>query len=211
MKICSYVVNLSYNFNNMKGKEVKSFTELKEKLRGQEYSYLLLYKAGSEQSECARANLLQAAGDTGVNILLADVNSVRDIHPQYNIDSVPSLIEFEKGELRNMVKGCHNTGYYKSLFNHAVFEMKAAGNGRPRKRVTVYSTPSCPWCNTLKTYLRKNGIRFSDIDVSRDMRAAEEMVRKSGQQGVPQTDINGTVIIGFDQKRINQLLEIKPK
>jgi glutaredoxin-like YruB-family protein len=75
--------------------------------------------------------------------------------------------------------------------------------------VTVYSTPSCSWCTTLKSYFKQNNIRFKDIDVSKDTRAAEEMVRKSGQQGVPQTDINGTMIVGFDKNRINQLLDIK--
>ena len=141
--------------------------------------------------------------------MLADVNTVRDIHPVYNIDSVPTLIEIEKGELKNVVKGCHQKEYYQALFNHTAFEMKAAASDKPQKRVTVYSTPSCPWCTTLKNYLRKNGIRFSDVDVSRDARAAEEMVRRSGQQGVPQTDINGSMVIGFDQKKLNQLLEIK--
>ncbi|MBU2554283.1 MAG: NrdH-redoxin, partial [Bacteroidetes bacterium] len=72
-----------------------------------------------------------------------------------------------------------------------------------------YSTPSCSWCNTLKTHLKKNGIRFTDIDVSRDQKAAEAMVHRSGQQGVPQTDINGEMIVGFDKARINTLLGIQ--
>ncbi len=196
--------------STMEGRNINSFNDLKDKMKGQDFTYLLLYKGGSDMSECARKNLEKAAGETEVSVYQADVSSVRDIHGRYNIDSVPTLIEFEKGEFRNAVKGCHQKDYYLTLFNHAVFEMKAAASDRPAKRVTVYSTPSCPWCNTLKTYLRKNGIRFSDIDVSRDSRAADEMVRKSGQQGVPQTDIEGTVVIGFDQKKINQLLEIKP-
>ena len=75
--------------------------------------------------------------------------------------------------------------------------------------IKVYSTPTCSWCNVLKTHLRKNGIRFTDIDVSRDPKAAEDLVRKTGQQGVPQTDINGQVIVGFDKDKINRLLEIE--
>ncbi|MEZ4999996.1 MAG: glutaredoxin domain-containing protein [Bacteroidales bacterium] len=78
----------------------------------------------------------------------------------------------------------------------------------PQKRVTVYSTPTCSWCNTLKTYLKDNHIIFRDIDVSTDQKAAAEMVRRSGQQGVPQTDINGTMIVGFDRARIDRMLEI---
>ena len=77
------------------------------------------------------------------------------------------------------------------------------------KNVTVYSTPTCSWCTTLKTYLRNQRIPFSEIDVSRDQNAAEEMVRRSGQQGVPQTDIEGEMIVGFDKARINELLGIE--
>ena len=56
--------------------------------------------------------------------------------------------------------------------------------------------------------MRKNAIRFTDIDVSRDQAQAEELVRRSGQQGVPQTDIDGEFIVGFDKNRINKLLGI---
>jgi glutaredoxin len=61
----------------------------------------------------------------------------------------------------------------------------------------------------LKTYLRKHRIRFTDIDVSADPQAAEDLVRRTGQQGVPQTDIDGEIIVGFDKARINTLLGIQ--
>jgi len=86
--------------------------------------------------------------------------------------------------------------------------MAKTNGDSPQKNVTVYSTPTCTWCNTLKGYLRKNHIRFRDVDVSRDQRMAEELVRKSGQQGVPQTEIDGQIIVGFDKQRINTLLGI---
>jgi glutaredoxin-like YruB-family protein len=72
----------------------------------------------------------------------------------------------------------------------------------------VYSTPTCSWCNTLKTWLRKNNIPFTDVDVSRDQRAAEELTRRTGQQGVPQTEINGQIVVGFNQPRLKELLEL---
>ncbi|MCK5817597.1 MAG: hypothetical protein KAH15_06290, partial [Candidatus Marinimicrobia bacterium] len=65
------------------------------------------------------------------------------------------------------------------------------------------------WCTTLKNYFKDHNIPFRDVDVSRDMKAAETMVKRSGQRGVPQTDINGQMIVGFDKTRINQLLDIK--
>jgi glutaredoxin-like YruB-family protein len=109
----------------------------------------------------------------------------------------------------NVVKGCNEPGFYKSLFENAVYKAKMAENAdKPQKRVTVYSTPTCSWCTTLKTHLKKHGIRYTDIDVSKDQTAAAEMQRRSGQLGVPQTDIGGTMIVGFDKSRINNLLGI---
>ncbi|HLF34537.1 MAG TPA: glutaredoxin domain-containing protein [Cyclobacteriaceae bacterium] len=190
--------------------DIKSYLDLENEFKGRDMIYLLLYRKGSEECECARKNIESAAKPTkGIKILAADVNVVRDIHSKYNIDSVPTLIGFEEKLAGNIIKGCHHREFYEALFEHTGFETDSGTVAKPVKRVTVYSTPSCPWCTTLKNYLRKNGIRFTDIDVSRDERSAEEMVRKSGHQGVPQTDINGSMVIGFDQKKINQLLEIK--
>ena len=72
--------------------------------------------------------------------------------------------------------------------------------------VKVYSTPTCPYCHMLKDWMKKKNVKFEDIDVSKDQEAAMEMVRKSGQMGVPQTSINGKVIIGFDPEAIEKEL-----
>lgn len=72
--------------------------------------------------------------------------------------------------------------------------------------VTVYTTPSCPWCMRVKEYLNQIHVRFNEIDVARDRAGAMEMIRKSGQRGVPVIDINGNIIIGFDQAAIDKLL-----
>jgi len=72
--------------------------------------------------------------------------------------------------------------------------------------VKVYSTPTCPWCVRAKDYLKSKNIAFEDIDVSRDPQAAMEMVMKSGQRGVPVLDIDGEIVVGFDQKRIEELI-----
>jgi glutaredoxin-like YruB-family protein len=115
----------------------------------------------------------------------------------------------EAKELKNVIKGCQSPDFYKNLIEESLFRAEMKAEGKPQKRVTVYSTPTCSWCNTLKTHLRKHRIMYTDIDVSQNQEAAKAMVAKSGQQGVPQTDINGEMIIGFDKKRINELLEIK--
>ncbi len=194
----------------MKAREIQSHDELMQHIQDKPKAYLLLYKKGSEQSECSLRNLDAVQADVeAVDIMMADVTQVRDIHTKYNVTSVPTMLEFEKGRFVNVLKGCHEPNFYKSFFENAVYAAKAAtGEAKPQKRVTVYSTPSCSWCNTLKTHLKKNGIRYRDIDVSRDQNAAQEMQRKSGQMGVPQTDIDGQIIVGFDKTRINSLLGI---
>jgi len=77
------------------------------------------------------------------------------------------------------------------------------------KNVKVYSTPTCPWCIRTKQFLRDNNIIFEDTDVSGNQEVAEEMIKKSGQMGVPVLDIDGEIIIGFDQERIAQALGLQ--
>jgi len=74
------------------------------------------------------------------------------------------------------------------------------------KKVRIYSTPTCPFCIRAKQYLKDNNIAFEDIDVSANQQAAEEMVAKSGQMGVPVLDINGDIIVGFDKEKIKEAL-----
>ncbi len=119
------------------------------------------------------------------------------------------MLIFEKDTFTNKVNGCQTSDYYKALINSALYIAKAKAEGKEPKRVTVYSTPTCSWCTTLKNWLRKNNIPYSDVDVSRDERAAQELVQRSGQQGVPQTDINGQIVVGFDQQKLKELLEIQ--
>ena len=73
-------------------------------------------------------------------------------------------------------------------------------------KVIVYSTPTCPYCNALKDFLKENKIKFENIDVSKNQKAAREIVKKSGQTGVPVTIINGKVIVGFDQAALEKAI-----
>jgi glutaredoxin-like YruB-family protein len=189
---------------------VTSHSEFLAKTKDMDRSFLLLYKNKSELCDCAMQNLTELTlNKPEMPVFIADVGNARDIHQQYSIDSVPSLLIFENGQFANVVKGCQHRSFYKSLLDNALYQDKAKSEGKEMKRVTVYSTPTCPWCNTLKAWLRKNNIRFTDVDVSRDQHAAEELVRRTGQQGVPQTDINGQIVVGFNQPRLKELLEIK--
>ncbi len=189
--------------------EIKSHKDLTEKIGNKDLAYVLIYKKGSDLSECALKSINEAAnGNDEFELFSVDVAEVRDVHGEYSITSAPSLLSFEKGKFKNTYKGCNDKVYYKSVFENLVFHA-VSGTEKPQKRVTVYSTPSCSWCTTIKNYLTSNGIRFKDVDVSKDQKAAEEMVRRSGQQGVPQTNINGQVVVGFDKEKINRLLGIE--
>ncbi len=75
--------------------------------------------------------------------------------------------------------------------------------------VVVFTTPTCSWCRVVKQHLKKHNIRFKEIDVSKDERAARDMVRRTGQQGVPVTMIQNRPIVGFNKQQINHLLGIK--
>jgi glutaredoxin 3 len=76
---------------------------------------------------------------------------------------------------------------------------------RPR-RVLVFTTPSCPWCTRAKSYLRERHVAFREVDVSRDPAAARDLVRRTGQMGVPVIEIDGRPVVGFDRPRIDRLL-----
>lgn len=77
---------------------------------------------------------------------------------------------------------------------------------KKQPRVIIFTTPTCSYCNMAKQYFRRNKIRFRDVDISRDPAAARDVVRRSGQMGVPVIDIGGKIIVGFDKPKINQLL-----
>ena len=75
-------------------------------------------------------------------------------------------------------------------------------------KVIVYSTVTCPWCVRAKDFFKKHKIPFIDKDVAADQAAAQEMIGKSGQMGVPVIDVNGTIMVGFDEMKLKQLLKI---
>ena len=73
--------------------------------------------------------------------------------------------------------------------------------------IIVYSSPHCPYCTMVKNFLQEKGINFIEKDVSVDRDAAKEMVKKSGNLGVPQTEINGKIIVGFDRQALEEELK----
>jgi len=80
-------------------------------------------------------------------------------------------------------------------------------NNIPNK-VKVYTTSFCPYCVTVKEFLKSIDVKFEEIDVSQHEAAQKEMIEKSGQMGVPVVEIDGKIVVGFDREKIAQLLNI---
>ncbi len=77
------------------------------------------------------------------------------------------------------------------------------------KKVKIYTTPLCPWCQVTKDFLKSYNIEFEEIDVSQDIEKAKEMIEKSGQTGVPVIEIDDQVVVGFNRPLLEKLLGIE--
>ena len=73
--------------------------------------------------------------------------------------------------------------------------------------VKIYTTPSCGYCRLAKDWFKKNNIPFTEYNVAKDMKRADEMVKKSGQMGVPVVDVNGKIVVGFNKPAIENALK----
>lgn len=90
----------------------------------------------------------------------------------------------------------------------SIGNMNFAKGADGKNSVVVYSTSTCPYCTMAKDYLKKLGVGFEDKRVDMDAHALEEMLEKSGQQGVPVLDVRGRIIVGFDRPAIDAALRM---
>ncbi len=144
-----------------------------------------------------------------------NVDDHHGIADRYRIQGIPTVGIFRDGKLVNQMVGVRPEQAYRKALESALSSPDAAektaapattAKSRSAHSVTVFSTPTCPWCARLKAYLREHKVAFKDVDVSRDNAAAQQMVHRSGQMGVPQAWIDGQVVVGFDRKRVDALL-----
>ncbi len=73
-------------------------------------------------------------------------------------------------------------------------------------QITIYTTPTCPYCKQAKEFLRERKVAFKEIDVAADSAAAQEMIEKTGQLGVPVIEVDGKLLVGFDKKKLEKML-----
>ncbi len=81
-------------------------------------------------------------------------------------------------------------------------------NQYSKMNVIIYSTPSCVYCKMAKAYFDQSGVKYEDKNVAVDEKAREEMIKKSGQLGVPVIDVGGNIVVGFDKSELSRLLGV---
>lgn len=139
-------------------------------------------------------------------VFAVDVGELKELPSRFGVEEVPTVLLFNGGRVLQALVGAQDTDYYEDALTQSYAAATFRAKPGVAHRVTVYTTDTCPWCVRVKTYLRQNKVSFSEINVSRDMQAAKRMSAKSGQHGVPQLDIDGHMVVGFDRSRINALL-----
>jgi glutaredoxin-like YruB-family protein len=150
-----------------------------------------------------------ASENEEVPVFVVDVQKVKGAHKEYDVERVPTVLAVKEGNVTKSVEGVQSARFYALHFAGAA-PRRAAGSGDGQvQHVVVYSGPGCPACGQLKNYLRRHGVAYREVDISRDQRAAEKLARRSGRMAVPQTDINGRLVVGFDRPRLNRLLGIR--
>lgn len=141
-----------------------------------------------------------------VPVYAVDVQKVKGIHKQFGVENVPTVIAVKAGKVLWRIEGVESAELYHRILTETDALPARKGEKTVSHRITVYSGAGCPACGAAKSYLRRQGVRFREIDISRDQHEAERLVQRSGQMAVPQIDIDGHLIVGFDQNKIDKLL-----
>jgi len=192
---------------------LKNADELKELQKV--YPDLLVLLFYGEFSEAAGRGLkeLQELGRQreDIPVCIVDVQKVKGLHKEYGVQQVPTVLVLRKGLVTQSIEGVQSARFYEAILSGTPRADGAQVGEKKQRRIVVYSSPGCPACTTLKTYLRRHGLAFRTVDIAKDPRAAQALVRRSGQMAVPQTDIDGRLVVGFDKARLNKLLDISPE
>jgi len=172
-----------------------------------EFLILLFYADFSASAKRALAELeIFSKENKELPVYVIDVKRVKGAHKQFEVNNVPTILMLRKGKIAQRIEGVESARFYTRIFSGTNPSPYKSAGKTVFHRVVVYSGPGCPACGTAKAYLRKRGISFRTVDIARDQHAAERLVKRSGQMAVPQIDINGHLVVGFDQAKIDRLL-----
>lgn len=168
---------------------------------------LMFWGDFSEAAQRALREMEELSAEYGKAAIYAlDVKKVKGVHKDYGVGSVPTVVAVKNGDLVRSIEGVESARFYATQLLGAAPSHVAVPKKKKAPKVIVYTSPGCPACGRLKDHLRKKGVSFRSIDISRDEKAAKDLLRRSGQRAVPQTDINGHLIVGFDQQKIDMFL-----
>jgi glutaredoxin-like YruB-family protein len=172
-----------------------------------EFLILLFYGEFSPAAKRALAELEQFSTEDGhAPVYALDVQRLKGVHKDFGVETVPTVVTVKNGTVVQRFEGVESAQFYARMFSGARPSVYRSGKDKAPRRVIVYSGPGCPACGTAKAYLRRQGVRFREVDIARDPQAAQRLVRRSGQMAVPQIDIDGQLIVGFDQAKIDRIL-----
>jgi len=181
-----------------------------EKLQTAHEDFLVLAFYGGFSSAARRAlKELETFSDDYAKapVYVLDVEKLKGIHKEFGVRNVPTVLALQRGETTRFVEGVQSARYYAHVLAGIMpKEFIPTASKTARKRIIVYSTPTCPACTSAKNYLRQRGVSFREVDVSKDQQAARELARRSGQMAVPQIDVNGNLIVGFDKAKLDRLI-----
>ncbi|HNQ31605.1 MAG TPA: thioredoxin family protein [Candidatus Woesebacteria bacterium] len=141
-----------------------------------------------------------------VQFLKLDLDKNRSFTAYYQMKGLPTVIIFQKGVAVETLMGIKTVQEYQNIIKSVLSPAQSVD--QKKHNVTVFSTPTCPYCHMVKDYLRQKNVAFKDVDVAQDQSQAMKMVEKSGQMGVPQLWIDDEVVVGFNRPEINRLLSL---
>jgi len=186
-------------------KDHKYLGQVQEKHK--EFLILVFYANFSSASKRALAEIEQFSKENKeMPVYIIDVEKAKGVHKQFSVESVPTVLALEKDKVIRRIEGVESAQFYARVLSGADPSRLKKGKKTISHRVIVYSGASCPACGAAKNYLRRRGIGFRDIDISRDPHAAERLVQRTGRMAVPQIFIDGHLVVGFDQAKIDKLV-----
>jgi glutaredoxin 3 len=187
-------------------KDPENFRQAQEK--NKKFLILVFYANFSSHAKRALAEIKQFGKENKqAPVCIIDVERVKGIHKKFGVENVPTVLGVREGKVIQRIEGVESAKFYAHVFSGINPPTYKKGKKTVSHRVIVYSGPGCPACGTAKAYLRRRGISFREVDIGRDHLAAEKLVRRSGQMAVPQIDIDGHLVVGFNQAQIEKLLQ----
>ncbi|MBO8131876.1 MAG: thioredoxin family protein [Candidatus Marinimicrobia bacterium] len=189
---------------------VLNFKHLEKVTKNNDLIYpVVFYSRNSEKSKRVLDIFKELESENkSIEVLTVDVSEVKDVHRHFNIDSIPAVAIIEKGRVQNIIYGLQDKEFFIQAFEEKKIKPTKKAE-KKSKRIVVYTTDGCPWCVRAKEYLKSLALPFKEVNLSKNPGEIDKLVKRTGQMGTPQIDINGKFVIGFNKPEIDRLLGVK--